>query len=76
MEVSMVIKIDKTEGYQKQGYPEIVAPKSSRIGSSGVLTRAPMASMSWQTGGKTADGVPTISGKGRWQKGAIGNLLA
>jgi hypothetical protein len=23
-----------------------------------------------------ADGVPTLSGKGRWQKGTIGNLLA
>jgi hypothetical protein len=23
-----------------------------------------------------ADGVPTISGRGRWQKGTIGNLLA
>jgi hypothetical protein len=23
-----------------------------------------------------AEGVPTLSGKGRWQKGAIGNLLA
>jgi DNA-binding transcriptional MerR regulator len=23
-----------------------------------------------------ADGVPTISGQGRWQKGTIGNLLA
>jgi hypothetical protein len=23
-----------------------------------------------------AEGVPTISGKGQWQKGAIGNLLA
>jgi hypothetical protein len=22
------------------------------------------------------DGVPTLSGKGRWQKGTIGNLLA
>jgi hypothetical protein len=24
----------------------------------------------------TAEGVPTLSGKGRWQKGTIGNLLA
>jgi hypothetical protein len=23
-----------------------------------------------------AEGVPTLSGKGRWQKGTIGNLLA
>jgi hypothetical protein len=22
------------------------------------------------------DGIPTLSGKGRWQKGTIGNLLA
>jgi hypothetical protein len=24
----------------------------------------------------TAEGVPTLSGKGRWQKGTIANLLA
>jgi hypothetical protein len=26
--------------------------------------------------GLNADGVPTLSEKGRWQKGTIGNLLA
>jgi Recombinase len=73
--VDQVLEHPERSGRAERSMPVIAAPKI-KVLEQVRMVQAEGLSLQAMANRLNNEGVPTLSGKGRWQKGTIGNLLA